>query len=170
MSLDTSDETTLHDLRASPPRKIPGFVLVIAFLSLVAILIVATVIEWPQYRESQRIQHGPEVLANVDREWVTTSHDRTGTWHTTHFQVTFNTIDGRPVSTTVDAGGVYRTLQTGQQLQIRYDPGDPSRAELPSKPRHTIAVIYYLLGLTLLASALAAFMAWRAKTASQDLS
>jgi len=170
VSLDTSDGTILDDDPGSPPRKMAGFGLVIAFLVLVAILVVATVIEWPHYKESQRIQHGPEVLANVEREWTTTSHDRTGTWHTTHFQVAFNTIGGGPVSTTVDAGGIYQPIRMWQQLQIRYDPGDPAQAELPNEPRHTIAVIYYLLGLTLLASALAAFMAWRAKMASQGLS
>jgi hypothetical protein len=101
-------------------------------------LLILTPVTWSNYFESQRIQHGPEVVATLRSEWITSTSDRTGTHYTTHFAVTFDTTDHHFVTTTISAHGSYELEHLGYRMTIRYDPGAPQDAELPGAPNNTI--------------------------------
>ena len=103
------------------------------------VLLVVAPVSWAQYMESQRIQHGPQVNAALRSEWITQYSDRSGTHHTTHFDVAFLTLAHRMVLTEVDARGSWTMERAGSLFPIRYDPGAPMHAELPGAPDHTLA-------------------------------
>lgn len=116
------------------------------------LLFVLTSVQWLNYLESRRIQNGPEALATLQREWQTQYSDRGGTHHTTHFQVSFLSTTNQSINAVVDARGRYNQLPPGDRFQIRYDPGRPTRAELPGAPMHSLgeALVLTVLAMLLL--------------------
>jgi hypothetical protein len=132
------------------------------------VMVVVTPISWSDYRLSQRIQHGPEVVGTLHSEWVTSTSDRTGTHHTTHFDVAFFAgSSNRPIETQVSAPGQYYSEPTGSPIAIRYDPADPREAELPGHPNHTLGAAVLVTVLTPLPLVLAFVLARRVSRASR---
>ena len=101
-------------------------------------MLVLVPITWHNYQESQRIQHGPQVLATLQSENITSTSGRSGTHYTTHFHVIFTTQAGEPISAVVNAHGRYNELPYGYEFGIRYDPHSPSHAELPGAPNTSL--------------------------------
>lgn len=114
------------------------FSLVAVVVGTVVLVVVAPV-SWVQYMESQRIQHGPQVTAALRSEWITEYSDRSGTHHTTHFDVAFLTTEHQLVLTEIDAPGSWTMERAGSLFPIRYDPSSPKHAELPNAPNHSLA-------------------------------
>jgi hypothetical protein len=115
------------------------------------VLLVVTPLNWLKYAESQRIQHGPEVIATLRSESVSNADSSRGVQrYTTRFQVAFTTVTGQPVRTVVGVHG-YRLLPIGDRFAIRYDPGAPSHAEVPGAPMHALGAAITLTVLTAVA-------------------
>ena len=123
---------------------------VFALGAIFMVVLVPTV--WGDYFLSQRVQNGPEALATLQTEWVTSTSGRTGTQYTTHFDVSFLTRDGHEESTEVVAPGILQTLAPGRTLWVRYDPSNPTSAEIPGLPNHTLDGALLVSG--------AAFLVW----------
>lgn len=129
----------------SPAKPLSRWARVGAWFSVVAVgtgavvLLIVAPVTWGKYFESQRIQHGPETTAVLQREWVTNYSDRYGTHHTTHFDVAFDTPSGRLVNTEMNEPGSWTIEPVGDRLAIKYDPSSPQNAELPGAPANTEA-------------------------------
>ena len=141
-------------VRARPQSKWARGALWVSLISLVVValtMLVIVPVTWSDYALSQRIQHGPETLAKVRSEWVTSSTDRYGTHHTTHLDVSFyDPLTGRTISTQVEAPGEFSMVPAGGVVQVRYDPSNPANAELPGYPNHTLWLSIVLTGVALL--------------------
>jgi len=148
-------------VEAGPPsgtkKALSAFWVVALFVGF-GILLVLTPLRWRDYSESRRIQRGPETVAALSREWQTEYSGRSGTHHTTHFQVSFTTDAGQPVDTVVDAHGKWSQLNPGDRLHVRYDPGSPKHAELPNAPMNTLISVLLPTGLLV---AVIVFALWR---------
>ena len=129
---------------------------VFALGAIFMVVLVPTV--WGDYFLSQRIQNGPEALATLHTEWVTSTSGRTGTQYTTHFDVSFLTRNGHEESTEVIASGLLQTLAPGRTLWVRYDPSNPTNAELPGHPNHSPSGALLVSGAALLVWLVAALM------------
>ena len=152
---------------AAKPRsrwsKALGWFSVAAFGIGTIVLVVLAPIMWSNYMESQRIQHGPEVSAIVHAQWTTNYSDRSGTHYDTHFDMTFHTLGGEQVATEVSVHGTYPAVPEGDRLFIRYDPGDPNKAELPDAPNNTFgpALVITIVAITLTGTWIVALMGFR---------
>ena len=124
---------------ASGWAKVALYGSVLAIFAFVVFIIVLVPLSWRDYLESRRIQHGPEVVATLHNESITSSSDRYGTHHTTHFAVSFTTLTGESVTTVVKAHGQYNQLPEGYRFPIRYDPDSPRHAELPRAPDSSLS-------------------------------
>lgn len=124
--------------------KAVAYLAVVAAVAAFVFLLVLVPLTWRNYQESQRIQHGPEVVATLRSEDITSTSGRSGTHYTTHFHVAFTTQTGEPISTVVNAHGHYDELPPGYPLSIRYDPRSPSHAELPGAPDTSLTDAVFL--------------------------
>jgi hypothetical protein len=129
------------EVPAKPPSRWARVGVWMCFASLgigSLVLLVVAPVTWSQYIESQRIQHGPQALAVLQREWITAYSDRYGTHHTTHFDVAFDTTGQQLIVTEIHAPGSWTMEPAGDRLVVRYDPSAPQHAELPGAPEHSI--------------------------------
>ncbi len=101
------------------------------------VLTVMVPVTWSDYALSQRIQHGTKVIGELRSEWVTSTTDRSGTHHTTHFDVTFTDSTQAQVTAQIEAHGLYGQWPAGHPILVVYNPSDPAQAELPGHPNHT---------------------------------
>lgn len=83
-----------------------------------------------QVRETQRIQHGPRVLAVIGAAGRVRGH---------HQRVTLHYADRRGHGHEVEVRyplGLARSVVVGMSTSVRYDPRAPRHAELAGHPRH----------------------------------
>lgn len=114
------------------------------------ILTVMVPVTWSDYTLSQRIQHGTKVIGELRSEWVTSSTDRYGTHHTTHFTVTFTDSAQAQVTTQIEAHGLYEPWPAGHPILVVYNPSDPAQAELPGHPNHSFHSALAISAVTVL--------------------
>jgi hypothetical protein len=144
--------TPMRRSERSSSRRLTALTVLTLALGIVAL--VKTPIEWIDYAKSETIQNGPAVNASLIATNVTEQITKTGTDHTTHFYVSFRTRTGDRIDTTVTAGGEYPQLVHHRRIRIRYDPGDPTAAELVGHPNHTLfnallATVFTIVVLTI---------------------
>ena len=101
-------------------------------------------------RRTRRLAGGPRAqgtITGVERHFT----GRSGAYFPV---LTFPTLDGTEVRTTVPQGRILKAPQVGKQVKVLYDPANPARAFIDSPGIRYSGPFFLILGLVFLTLAI----------------